>query len=127
MDNRRTRKDGRYYQLSGHFMWWPTSVNRGKPWPKEVPVLRPSNFHSKRADGTWLRDSPDKRLMDQWYRGFPHDKVHRVYEAHQQAIKEVTGRGIGGSYKVWMWAYKQEPKTLADVWNLAMRNLGYVG
>ena len=118
-------KPGYHYQLKGRFVWWPVRVTRGRPWPKEVPILGPTGFHKRRPDGSWSRDSPDKRLIDEWAGGFPFDKQQRVYEAIKQAIKQVTGRGIGGSYKVWMWADKQDAKTLAAVWNLAMRDLGY--
>ena len=120
MDNRRTRKDGRYYQLKGEFVWWPTSVNRGKPWPKEVPVLKARNFKP-----SWR--NPDTRFMWQWVDGFPHDfsKIEKVLNAIRQAAKENSVPSFGGSYRLAHWEEKQTPETLAKVWNRAMEILGY--
>jgi len=119
---RRDKTDGSWYQTRGEFSWWSTSVRPSSPWPKEAPILAARNFFGQTRGSV---DGPDRRLFDQWEGGFPYRKSHIVDEAVKKAIKEVTGRGIGGSYKVWMWADKQEAKTLAAVWNLAMRNLGY--
>lgn len=119
MDNRCTRRDGRYYQLGGAFVWWPIDVNRGKPWPKEVPILGPENF-----ERDW--DNPDTRSIYQWVRGFsPDTKMDKVVEAIKQAAKEFSIPGFGGSYVLELWGYKQTPQTLSKIWNRAMEILGY--
>jgi hypothetical protein len=133
MDNQFVKgKPGYQHQSGGHFSWWPVRVYSGKPWPKEVPVLNETNFHAAgNGVGPWFppgsnRLDPDKRSLGEWLQGFPYDdKVTTVYEAIRKAIKEITGRGIGGSYKMWMWEDKQDARTLAQVWNRAMENLGY--
>jgi len=112
-------KPGYYHPLEGEFSWWPVSVTRGKPWPKEVPILGPDNFPLVSCD------SSDRRTLDQWVEGFPHDKWYRVEEALRQAIKEVTGQGIGGGYKYWIWGAKNDGAPNARVWNHAMALLGY--
>lgn len=118
MDNQRERRDGHYFQLAGEFVWWPCDTYKGKPWPKEVPVLGHENFGND-----W--ENPDSRCIDQWADGFPRDKIYKVAETIKQAAKEFSIRGFGGSYGLWRWGDKQTPEDLARVWNRAMEILGY--
>jgi len=120
MDNQRERRDGHYFQLRGEFVWWPCSTYRGKPWPKEVPVLGPKNFGND-----W--ENPDCRFIEEWVEGFSRDfsKRDKILTAIKQAAKEFSIRGFGGSYGLWKWADKQTPEDLARVWNRAMEILGY--
>lgn len=119
-DNRYERRDGHHYHLGGEFVWWPCGTRRGKPWPKEVPVLGPENFVLE-----W--GNPDTRRIGDWIEGFPCDfsKNDKILTAIKQAAKEFSLRGFGGSYGLWKWGDKQAPEDLARVWNRAMEILGY--
>lgn len=115
-------KPGYYYQKRGRFVWWPTKVWRGKPWPKEVPFLKATNC--------WGPESPehnsyDRRSLDEWIDGFPFDKEDLVYQAIKKAAKDVTGVGWRGGQRVWQWSGGQDAATKAAVWNRAMELLGY--
>lgn len=121
--------EGYSHLIYGEYRWWPIHVLwKDKPWPSEVPILAPSNFYVPSEGAEY---GPDVRIFEEWLEGFPGSKRKKVIAELFHAAEVISdllpciGHRWGGNYTIDMWASKQSSEVLAEVWNLAMANLGY--